>query len=165
MTDFSPLILLIFAPSWQSPSDTPPHINDPVTRPPPPLSIPQPVAHHYSLGSNSANHNQNTPLFNLPNPGFQMPNTPSGSSATSSPPFSVSIFIFPLRWWTRTLVIMSSFSLQQPVQMQPPLHSSMDHRSHLSDHHAIPHNYTHSAHYTSIKVEDEHYMVRFVVHL
>ncbi|KAF9531179.1 hypothetical protein CPB83DRAFT_849498 [Crepidotus variabilis] len=62
-------------------------------RAPPPLTIPQPLSHHYgNIGSNSSSHGQNPPLFNLPNPGFQMPNTPSGSSATSSPPFSASVF-------------------------------------------------------------------------
>ncbi|PPQ81371.1 hypothetical protein CVT25_015892 [Psilocybe cyanescens] len=77
-----------------SPSDTPPHVSEP-SRPPPPLTIPQPLSHHYgsNIGS-SSNHNSSTQssLFNLHAPAFQMPNTPSGSSATSSPPFSASLF-------------------------------------------------------------------------
>ncbi|KAJ2916221.1 hypothetical protein MD484_g4217, partial [Candolleomyces efflorescens] len=57
---------------------------------PPPLTIPQPLSHHYG-GVPSHNGSQNGPssVFNLHGPAFQMgPNTPSGSSATSSPPFS-----------------------------------------------------------------------------
>ena len=74
----------------QSPSDTPPHGHDPVSRVPPQLAIPQP--HYGNINSNStSHHNQSAQLFSLPNPGFQMPNTPSGSSATSSPPFSASV--------------------------------------------------------------------------
>ncbi|KAJ3502445.1 hypothetical protein NLJ89_g8886 [Agrocybe chaxingu] len=77
-----------------SPSDTPPHGSEP-TRPPPPLTIPQPMSHHYGNGnmsSTSAGHSQNANLFGgLHAPPFQMPNTPSGSSATSSPPFSASV--------------------------------------------------------------------------
>ncbi|KAF5339098.1 hypothetical protein D9611_011156 [Ephemerocybe angulata] len=57
---------------------------------PPPLTIPQPLSHHYGNipshnGSQNAAPNS---MFNLHGPAFQMPNTPSGSSATSSPPFS-----------------------------------------------------------------------------
>ncbi|KAH9474546.1 hypothetical protein JR316_0013008 [Psilocybe cubensis] len=77
-----------------SPSDTPPHVNE-TSRPPPPLTIPQPLSHHYgnSIGSSSNHSTSNqSSLFNLHAPAFQMPNTPSGSSATSSPPFSASLF-------------------------------------------------------------------------
>ncbi|KAG2006868.1 hypothetical protein CC2G_014607 [Coprinopsis cinerea AmutBmut pab1-1] len=62
---------------YMGPSDS--HLND---RPPPPLTIP-----HY--GSVSSSSNSNGSLFNMHGSTFQMPNTPSGSSATSSPPFSV----------------------------------------------------------------------------
>ncbi|KAF6745544.1 hypothetical protein DFP72DRAFT_925965 [Ephemerocybe angulata] len=49
-----------------------------------------PLSHHYGNipshnGSQNAAPNS---MFNLHGPAFQMPNTPSGSSATSSPPFS-----------------------------------------------------------------------------
>lgn len=59
---------------------------DLLPRPPPPLTIPQPLNSHYSGSGHSS-------LFNLhpPAPPFQLPNTPSGSSSTSSPPFSASI--------------------------------------------------------------------------
>lgn len=48
---------------------------------------------------------------------------------------------------------------------QPQLHpSTIDHRPHITNHHPIS-NYTHTtAHYSSVKVEDEHYMVGFVIH-
>lgn len=58
---------------------------------PPPLNIPQPMQQQYN--SQLINGNP-TPLFNLQGPTFQMPNTPSGSSSTSSPPFSASVFPF-----------------------------------------------------------------------
>lgn len=65
------------------------HSNDSASRPPP-LTIPQPMPHY---GSQSVN-GSSTSLFNLQAPAFQMPNTPSGSSSTSSPPFSASVFPF-----------------------------------------------------------------------
>ncbi|KAF8909753.1 hypothetical protein CPB84DRAFT_1673220 [Gymnopilus junonius] len=76
-----------------SPGNTPPHGHE-SSRPPPPLTIPQPMSHHYGNMNSSPNGhgNQGGSLFNLHAPAFQMPNTPSGSSATSSPPFSASIF-------------------------------------------------------------------------
>ncbi|KAF8179916.1 hypothetical protein BJ912DRAFT_855478 [Pholiota molesta] len=85
-----------------SPSDTPPHGMESSSRPPPPLTIPHPSAHHYGGNGGMSSHshtasNQNGSLFNLHGtPTFQMPNTPSGSSATSSPPFSASIFPLPI---------------------------------------------------------------------
>ncbi|KDR76873.1 hypothetical protein GALMADRAFT_267117 [Galerina marginata CBS 339.88] len=115
-----------------SPSDTPPHGGE-SSRPPPPLTIPQPLSHHYgNMSSSSVTHGNNNNqggLFNLHAPAFQMPNTPSGSSATSSPPFSAT-----------------------------PSHLPMDHRPHISDHHAMP-SYPQPApsHYSSVKVEDDHY--------
>lgn len=66
------------------------HSSESATRPPP-LSIPQPIPHQY--GNQSIN-GSSAPLFNLQGPAFQMPNTPSGSSSTSSPPFSASVFSF-----------------------------------------------------------------------
>jgi len=77
----------------QSPSETPPHGPESNSRAPPALTIPnvpQQIPHSY-LSSNSNGHgaSQGGPLYP-----FQMPNTPSGSSATSSPPFSASIFPF-----------------------------------------------------------------------
>ncbi|KAF8727149.1 hypothetical protein AX14_004738 [Amanita brunnescens Koide BX004] len=72
---------------YLSPSDTPPH-----DARPPPLTIPQPIPHHYS-NVTSANGTPGSAMFNMHPHAFQMPNTPSGSSATSSPPFSVSNFL------------------------------------------------------------------------
>ncbi|KIM41238.1 hypothetical protein M413DRAFT_144833 [Hebeloma cylindrosporum] len=78
---------------YLSPSETPPHGPESSSRAPPALTIPnvpQQIPHSY-INSNSNGHgsNQGGPLYP-----FQMPNTPSGSSATSSPPFSASIFPF-----------------------------------------------------------------------
>jgi len=82
----------------QSPSDTPPHGHDPVSRVPPQIAIPQ--SHYGNINSNStSHHNQSAQLFSLPNPAFQMPNTPSGSSATSSPPFSASVSHYWICFW------------------------------------------------------------------
>jgi hypothetical protein len=95
------------------------------------LNIPQHVPHHYGgMSSNSASHHggSNAALFSLQGPTFQMPNTPSGSSANSSPPFS-------------------------PIQMQPATH--LDHRSHISNHGMS--TYPQHANYNSVKVEDDHY--------
>lgn len=46
----------------------------------------------------------------------------------------------------------------QPAQLQPVAHSQIDHRSHISNH-TIP---AYSQHYNSVKVEDDHYVVRLV---
>jgi hypothetical protein len=72
-----------------SPGDTPPHAGDILSRPPP-LTIPQPVSHHYGMSAqlSSTHGNGSSSLFSLHAPAFQLPNTPSGSSSTSSPPFS-----------------------------------------------------------------------------
>jgi len=79
-----------------SPGDTPPQGNEAPIRVPPPLTIPQHVSHHYgNMSSNSASHGgSNAALFSLQGSTFQMPNTPSGSSANSSPPFSASNILF-----------------------------------------------------------------------
>src|SRR5262245_61594057 len=76
-----------------SAGNTPPH--ELLTRPPP-LTIPQHHPHHYSSTSqhNSHSANSSSALFSLHAPAFQMPNTPSGSSSTSSPPFSASAIPF-----------------------------------------------------------------------
>lgn len=59
---------------------------------PPPLTIPQPLSHHYgNIPSHNGSQNPQSTLFPLHGNAFQMPNTPSGSSATNSPPFSASI--------------------------------------------------------------------------
>ncbi|KAF5373434.1 hypothetical protein D9615_009497 [Tricholomella constricta] len=78
--------------AYMSPSDTPPQGD---AARPPPLTIPQPIHHPYSYTHSNA-HSLSGPssVFNLHAPTFQMPNTPSGSSATSSPPFSASVILF-----------------------------------------------------------------------
>ncbi|KAI6014982.1 hypothetical protein F5J12DRAFT_512260 [Pisolithus orientalis] len=105
---------------------------------PPPLTIPQPLSHQqYSSipphNSSSAHGVSGTgsSLFNLHAPAFhhQMPNTPSGSSSTSSPPFS-------------------------PAQMNHSSHSPANSRP-SSMAHPLPNNY-HSS-YGSVKVEDDQY--------
>lgn len=67
---------------------------------PPPLTIPQPLSHHQygSIPSHNGTSghggvSSNSSLFNLHAPAFHhIPHTPSGSSSTSSPPFSASVF-------------------------------------------------------------------------
>lgn len=69
--------------------------------PPPPLTIPQPVPHHshhhphsqpHSYNGGQHANNTSSSLYLGSAPAFQMPHTPSGSSSTSSPPFSASGF-------------------------------------------------------------------------
>ncbi|EDR04315.1 uncharacterized protein LACBIDRAFT_304920 [Laccaria bicolor S238N-H82] len=114
-----------------SPSETPPHVTEPLSRPPP-LTIPQAASNHYTnIPSNTNHHGPGSSLsFSLHAPAFQMPNTPSGSSATSSPPFS-------------------------PIQMQAPIHPPMDQRP--QQHNNTLSNYTqhHPNQYISVKVEDD----------
>ncbi|KAG6889905.1 hypothetical protein C0992_003698 [Termitomyces sp. T32_za158] len=76
---------------YMSPSDTPPELHESIR--PPPLTIPQSMPHHYQYpSSNQHVISGSSSLFNLHTTStFQMPNTPSGSSATSSPPFSASV--------------------------------------------------------------------------
>ncbi|KAJ6565460.1 hypothetical protein DFH09DRAFT_1157406 [Mycena vulgaris] len=67
--------------------------NDALSRPPP-LTIPQSsLPHHYNVSAHPPNHTSSShsagpSMFGLNGPPFQLPNTPSGSSSTSSPPFS-----------------------------------------------------------------------------
>ena len=82
----------------QGTNDAPPHTTEIISRPPP-LTIPgpQPMSHHYSGLSQGAHSGaSSSSMFSLHAPAFQMPNTPSGSSSTSSPPFSASPF--PLQY-------------------------------------------------------------------
>ncbi|RDB17379.1 hypothetical protein Hypma_001855 [Hypsizygus marmoreus] len=114
--------------AYMSPSDTPPQ-GDSLR--PPPLTIPHPVSHHYSyMSSSNSSHGGpgHSPMFNLHAPAFQMPNTPSGSSSASSPPFS-------------------------PAQMQEPLHSPSDHRPSMPVMSDYGRNYAPQP----VKVEDDHY--------
>ncbi|KAN0094467.1 hypothetical protein V8E55_002754 [Tylopilus felleus] len=117
-----------------------PDASHPDTLPrPPPLTIPQPLSHHQY--SNVPSHNSSSAhgvssngssLFNLHAPAFhQLPNTPSGSSSTSSPPFS-------------------------PTQMNHSSHSPAHSRPSSLSHTTLSNNY-HSNHYGSVKVEDDHY--------
>ncbi|KAK7042517.1 BZIP domain-containing protein [Favolaschia claudopus] len=62
---------------------------------PPPLTIPQSALphHHYNVSAHSSGHTSSShsgpsSVFGLNGPPFHVPNTPSGSSSTSSPPFS-----------------------------------------------------------------------------
>ncbi|KIL66655.1 hypothetical protein M378DRAFT_185949 [Amanita muscaria Koide BX008] len=95
---------------------------------PPPLTIPQ-VSPHYSSVPSSGNGTPNSAMFNMHPHAFQVPNTPSGSSSTSSPPFS-------------------------PAQMHAP-QNSINPRPSVTNHHVIS-NYSHNQ-YSSVKVEDDHY--------
>ncbi|KAJ7291443.1 hypothetical protein C8J57DRAFT_1272990 [Mycena rebaudengoi] len=119
--------------------------NDALSRPPP-LTIPQSqssLPHHYNNNVSahpssthaSASHTGPSSMFGLNGPPFQIPNTPSGSSSTSSPPFS-------------------------PAQMHPGTSTSpISHRPPLSNH---PHlsGYSQSGSQYSVsavKAEDENY--------
>ncbi|KIJ64729.1 hypothetical protein HYDPIDRAFT_131809 [Hydnomerulius pinastri MD-312] len=125
---------------------------------PPPLTIPQPLSHHQY--SNIPSHNSSSghgvsstgsSLFSLHAPAFhQMPNTPSGSSSTSSPPFSA-------KQWGIVMTIIS-YPHQQPAQMNHSSHSPANSRPSSLSHQTLPSSY-HSNHYGSVKVEDDHYGV------
>ncbi|KAG6872643.1 hypothetical protein C0995_008074 [Termitomyces sp. Mi166 len=120
---------------YMSPSDTPPQIHEPIR--PPPLTIPQSMTHHYQYPSaNQHVISGSSSLFNLHAAStFQMPNTPSGSSATSSPPFS-------------------------PAQMQEPLHSPVEHRpSPMTGTQSLSHYSSRAGHYAAVKVEEDNYVV------
>ncbi|KAJ6625086.1 hypothetical protein B0H10DRAFT_1783655 [Mycena sp. CBHHK59/15] len=116
------------------------HNHDPLSRPPP-LTIPQTtLPHHYSVSAHPSNHTNSShagssSMFGLNGqPAFQIPNTPSGSSSTSSPPFSAS-----------------------PAQMHPS-NSPATHRPPLPSH---PHlsSYSQANQYVSVKAEDDNYSV------
>jgi len=89
--------------------------NDALSRPPP-LTIP----HHAGPSS----------MFGLNAPPFQIPNTPSGSSSTSSPPFS-------------------------PAQMHSS-NSPVNHRPSLATSHGLPSYSQTGGQYVPVKSEDEY---------
>ncbi|EDR05402.1 uncharacterized protein LACBIDRAFT_329681 [Laccaria bicolor S238N-H82] len=71
------------------PSETPPHVTEPLLRPPPLTTSQSASNYHCDIPSNTNHHGPGPSLsFGLHAPAFPMPNTLSGSSATSSPPFS-----------------------------------------------------------------------------
>ncbi|KAF9233827.1 hypothetical protein BU15DRAFT_53393 [Melanogaster broomeanus] len=126
---------------------------DTLPRPPPPLTIPQPLSHHqygnipsHNSSSGHGVSSNGSSLFNLHAPAFhQMPNTPSGSSSTSSPPFSA--------------ILTTLYSAhQQPAQMNHSSHSPANSRPGSLSHSTLQSSY-HSNHYGSVKVEDDHYGV------
>ncbi|KAG6832869.1 hypothetical protein H0H87_012802 [Tephrocybe sp. NHM501043] len=121
---------------YMSPGDTPPQIHEPIR--PPPLTIPQSMTHHYPYtSSNQHALSGSSSLFSLhASPAFQMPNTPSGSSATSSPPFS-------------------------PAQMQEPLHSPVEHRpSPMTGTQNMTNYSSRTGHYSQVKVEEDSYVTQ-----
>ncbi|KAH7910730.1 hypothetical protein BJ138DRAFT_1172976 [Hygrophoropsis aurantiaca] len=120
---------------------------------PPPLTIPQPLSHHHQYNNNSSHSvSNNTSLYNLHAPAFhQLPNTPSGSSSTSSPPFSAST----IPYYNDALLCSTH---QQPAQMHNTSHSPINSRPNsLSHHHPLSGGYHSTSHYGSVKVEDDHY--------
>ncbi|KII91839.1 hypothetical protein PLICRDRAFT_173636 [Plicaturopsis crispa FD-325 SS-3] len=119
----------------------PPHSHEPLTRLPA-LTIPNNAPSPHSYGSSLANHAGGTSGgYGLNGPAFHMPDTPSGSSSTSSPPFSA-------------ITLYRVFTHQQPVRMQPASQSPVNHRPPpMSAHHTQP---TYSQ-YGTVKVEDSHY--------
>ncbi|KIJ90785.1 hypothetical protein K443DRAFT_116108 [Laccaria amethystina LaAM-08-1] len=115
-----------------SPSETPPHMAEPLS-PPPPLTIPQTTLNHYNSTSSNDGPGPNL-SFGLHAPAFQMPNTPSGLSATSSPPFSASI---PIQ--------IQAGSIHPPIDQRPLQHNNST--SNYTQHHPNQ--------YISVKVEDD----------
>ncbi|KAJ7720787.1 hypothetical protein B0H16DRAFT_1603888 [Mycena metata] len=109
---------------------------------PPPLTIPQSqsqsaLPHHYPTSTHSSNHTssshggQQGSMFGLNGPGpFQIPNTPSGSSSTSSPPFSPA----------------QMHSSNSPVSHRPPLSA-----------HGLSSYSQPGSQYVPVKAEDENY--------
>ncbi|KAF8886410.1 hypothetical protein CPB85DRAFT_1232451 [Mucidula mucida] len=97
----------------------------PDLRPPPPLTIP----HHSQYGqvSHSSHSGPGSAIYSMNGTPFQLPNTPSGSSSTSSPPFSA-------------------------TQMHSHAHSPSNGRASLP----TSHN-GNGSHYNSVKVEDDSY--------
>jgi len=109
--------------------------NDTLSRPPP-LTIPQSaLPHHYNVSTHPPNHTSSShagpSMFSLNGPPFQIPNTPSGSSSTSSPPFS-------------------------PAQMHSS-NSPVSHRPPLSTPHGLSSYSQSGGQYVSVKAEDENY--------
>ncbi|KAJ6588220.1 hypothetical protein B0H19DRAFT_1098399 [Mycena capillaripes] len=111
--------------------------NDALSRPPP-LTIPQSsLPHHYPVSSSHpSNHSTSShsgpgsSMFGLNGPPFQIPNTPSGSSSTSSPPFS-------------------------PAQMHSS-NSPVNHRPTLAAPHGLSSYSQQGSQYVSVKAEDEY---------
>ncbi|KAJ7856567.1 hypothetical protein B0H13DRAFT_1177948 [Mycena leptocephala] len=110
--------------------------NDALSRPPP-LTIPQSaLPHHYNVSAHPSNHSSSShpggpsSMFGLNGPPFQIPNTPSGSSSTSSPPFS-------------------------PAQMHSS-NSPVNHRPTLATPHGLSSYSQPSSQYVSVKAEDEY---------
>ncbi|KAF7343349.1 BZIP domain-containing protein [Mycena venus] len=112
--------------------------NDALSRPPP-LTIPQSsLPHHYNGSAHPSNTTSSShsggpsSMFGLNGPPFQIPNTPSGSSSTSSPPFSAS-----------------------PAQMHST-NSPLNHRPTLAPPHSLS-NYSQPGNqYVSVKAEDDY---------
>ncbi|KAJ7075415.1 hypothetical protein B0H15DRAFT_866868 [Mycena belliarum] len=109
--------------------------NDALQRPPP-LTIPQSsLPHHYSVSGTHTNssHSSGPSMFSLNGPPFQIPNTPSGSSSTSSPPFS-------------------------PAQMHASQQSPAGHRPPLAPPHGLGSYSAGGSQYSvPVKAEDENY--------
>ncbi|KAJ7704501.1 hypothetical protein B0H17DRAFT_1039833 [Mycena rosella] len=113
--------------------------NDGLARPPP-LTIPQSaLPHHYNVSTHPPNHTSSShsgpSIFSLNGPlngpPFTIPNTPSGSSSTSSPPFS-------------------------PAQMHPS-QSPVSHRPPLTTPHGLSSYSQNGSQYNvSVKAEDEY---------
>ncbi|KAJ7337496.1 hypothetical protein B0H14DRAFT_2810044 [Mycena olivaceomarginata] len=113
--------------------------NDVLSRPPP-LTIPQSsLPHHYNVSAHpsthtSSGHSGASSMFGLNGPPFQIPNTPSGSSSTSSPPFSPGAQMHP--------------SSNSPV--------NHNHRPTLAPPHNLSGYSQPGSQYVSVKAEDEY---------
>ncbi|KAG6820074.1 hypothetical protein H0H93_005602 [Arthromyces matolae] len=148
---------------YMSPSDTPPQMHEPIR--PPPLTIPQSVSNPYQYASSNQHVvSGSSSLFSLhATSPFQMPNTPSGSSATSSPPFSVSRLVAPRMSFPGKVAQLQAdidFYLQ-PAQMQEPIQSPADHRASSmgGTHNMSNYSSRNNGHYSPVKIEEENYAV------
>ncbi|KAG1765693.1 hypothetical protein EDD22DRAFT_950993 [Suillus occidentalis] len=128
---------------------------------PPPLTIPQPISHHQY--GNIPSHNgtsghggvsgNSSSLFNLHAPAFHhIPHTPSGSSSTSSPPFSAMTIVFcftpPAAYTNATLIAFpgkqsSKFIVPPPASKQLPF-QSLRIRKVEDDHYSSSNHHNHN---------------------
>ncbi|KAJ6464186.1 hypothetical protein C8R47DRAFT_74582 [Mycena vitilis] len=121
---------------------------------PPPLTIPQStLPHHYT--SHPSTHSSSGPpssMFSLNGPPFQIPNTPSGSSSTSSPPFSPAQMHSsnsPVNHRPTLAASHGLSSYSQPGSQYVPVKAEDDYASsnhHQSTHH--PSSHSSQGHYT-----------------
>ncbi|KDQ32625.1 hypothetical protein PLEOSDRAFT_1110203, partial [Pleurotus ostreatus PC15] len=139
---------------YLSPTDPTPH-NPDIARPPP-LTIPQSMAHssYSSMPHSGAHSSQNSaPMFSMHASSFQMPDTPSGSSSTSSPPFSPAQMQQTSHSPVQQRPSMPSHQYYGSVKMEEDNyaasnhhhHAPPQHSQHQHQHYPLPNSYGHAA--------------------